>query len=193
MGNRNSSGSNTTTSKSNNIPINVEIDGDVEDKLVIHSVYGKEQKMQQIFNKITNHLNKKHDPVKYEIDWIKSGFTGTIYSITDLQNKSITAYDRNEIKTKGLRVRVKVRYNHKVRNVSITCPEMKRLGTTDPMKCSVYRGMKESYKYCAANLYHLDQYTHLTDEYGAKTECRHKDECKAYKRLENGGNALNDK
>eukprot|EP01083_Nonionella_stella_P196870 724126_1 len=174
----------------NTIKINVEIKGDVEDKFVIHSVYGKEQKMRQILNQITNYLNAKYDPVKYEIRWVDSGFTGHIYSddITDLENKSITAYDRNEIKTKGLRVNVKVRYNHKVRNVSITCPEMKRLGTTDPMKCPVYRGMKERYKYCAANLYHLDQYTHLTDEYGAKTECRHKDECKAYKRLENGGN-----
>eukprot|EP01083_Nonionella_stella_P246948 856775_1 len=167
MGNRNSSGSNTTTSKSNTVPINVKIVGDVEDKFVIHSVYGKEQKMQQIFNKITNYVNAKYDPVKYEIWHINSAsFTGEIWTITDLENTSITEYDRKEIKNKGLRVYVRVKYNHKVRNVSITCPEMKRLGTTDPMKCSVYRGMKESYKYCAANLYHLDQYTHLTDEYG---------------------------
>eukprot|EP01083_Nonionella_stella_P190582 705780_1 len=192
MGNGNSSGPNTTTSKSNTIPINVKIVGAVKDKFVIHSVYGKEQKMKQILNQITNYLNAKYDPVQYEIDYIDSpSFTG-FESHTSIYNKSITEYDRNEIKTKGLRVCVGVKYNHKVRNVSITCPEMKRLGTTDPTKCSVYRGMKESYKYCAANLYHLDQYTHLTDEYGAKTECRHKDECRAYKRLENGGNALND-
>eukprot|EP01083_Nonionella_stella_P144298 450273_1 len=125
MGNRNSSGSNTTTSKSNTIPINVEIDGDVKDKFVIHSVYGKEQKMKQILNQITNYLNAKYDPVKYEIRSIESGFTGDIYScdVTDLQNKSITEYDIKEIKNKGLSVNVKVRYNHKVRNVSITCPE----------------------------------------------------------------------
>eukprot|EP01083_Nonionella_stella_P259122 885047_1 len=179
---------------SNTIEINVVIKGHVRDKLVIHSVYGNEQKMQQILNKITNYLNQKYDPVKYEVYDINSGsFTGKIESwdITDLANKSITEYDRNEIKNKGLSVRVGVNYNHQVRNVSISCPEMKRLGTADPMKCSVYREMKESYKYCAANLSHSDQYTHLTDEYGAKTECRYKDECKAYKRLENGGNALN--
>eukprot|EP01083_Nonionella_stella_P241584 843514_1 len=70
---------------------------------------------------------------------------------------------------------------------------MRRLGTTDPMKCTIYHGMKEGYKYCAENLYHLDQFTHLADEYAAKTECRYNDECKAYKRLENGGNALKDK
>eukprot|EP01083_Nonionella_stella_P091648 256301_1 len=118
MGNRNSSGSNTTAPKSNTIAINVETDGDVEDKFVIHSVYGKEQKMQQIFNKITNYVNAKYDPVKYEIGWINSGFTGHIYSddITDLENKSITEYDIKEIKNKGLSVNVKVRYNHKVRN-----------------------------------------------------------------------------
>eukprot|EP01083_Nonionella_stella_P259121 885046_1 len=191
MANIDNSDSNTTTPMNNTMPINVKIDGDVEDKFVIHSVYGKEQKLKQIFNKITNHLNKKHDPVKYEIDCIKcESFTG-YGSLTGDANKFITEYDRNDIKNKGLSVRVGVNYNHQVRNVSISCPEMKRLGTADPMKCSVYREMKESYKYCAANLSHSDQYTHLTDEYGAKTECRYKDECKAYKRLENGGNALN--
>eukprot|EP01083_Nonionella_stella_P049217 131250_1 len=161
MGNGNSSDSKLT--------INVEIIGDVNDKFVIHLVYGKEQKMEQILNKITNYLNTKYDHVKYEINAIKSeSFTGFALPTT-LENKSITEYDRNEIKTKGLSVNVEVsKYNHQVRNVVITCPEMKRLGTADPMKCSVYCGMKESYKYCAANLYHLDEYTHLTDEYGSK-------------------------
>eukprot|EP01083_Nonionella_stella_P049218 131251_1 len=169
MGNGNSSGPNTTTSKSNTIPINVKIVGDVKDKFVIHSMYGKELKMTQILNQITNYLNTKYDPVKYEIPYIRSeSFTG-FESPTSIENKSITEYDRNEIKTKGLSVNVEVsKYNHQVRNVVITCPEMKRLGTADPMKCSVYCGMKESYKYCAANLYHLDEYTHLTDEYGSK-------------------------
>eukprot|EP01083_Nonionella_stella_P194512 717399_1 len=169
MASANSSDSNTTAPKSNTIAINVKIVGDVEDKFVIHSVYGKEQKMQQILNKITNYLNQKYDPVKYEVYKIYSAsFTGLIRSsgITYLRNRSITEYDRNEIKNKGLGVDVKVaKYNHQVRNVSISCPEMKRLGTTDPMKCSIYRGMKEGYKYCAANLYHLDEFTHLTDEY----------------------------
>eukprot|EP01083_Nonionella_stella_P022428 62009_1 len=106
MGNRNCSGSNTTTSKSNTIPIDVKIDGDVEDKFVIHSVYGKEQKMKQILNQITNYLNTKYDPVKYEIAWINSGsFTGS-KPPTSIENKSITEYDRNGIKTKGLCVRV---------------------------------------------------------------------------------------
>eukprot|EP01083_Nonionella_stella_P144299 450274_1 len=123
MGNRNSSGSNTTTSKSNTIPINVEIVGHVKDKLVIHSVYGKEQKMKQILNQITNYLNTKYDLVKYEIYYIDSeSFTGWNRP-TSIENKSITEYDIKEIKNKGLSVNVKVRYNHKVRNVSITCPE----------------------------------------------------------------------
>eukprot|EP01083_Nonionella_stella_P144300 450275_1 len=127
MGNRNSSGSNTTTSKSNTIPINVEIYSHVEDKFVIHSVYGKEQKMKQILNQITNYLNAKYDRVKYEIRSIESGFTGSELFYTEyptsIDNKSITEYDIKEIKNKGLSVNVKVRYNHKVRNVSITCPE----------------------------------------------------------------------
>eukprot|EP01083_Nonionella_stella_P106146 305854_1 len=102
----------------NSIPINVDILGHVKDKLVIHSAYEKEQKMKQIFNKITNYLDTKYDPIKYEIDYIDSGsFTRYIPSlrITDLENKSITKYDINEIKTKGLRVEVKGKYNHQVR------------------------------------------------------------------------------
>eukprot|EP01083_Nonionella_stella_P224721 799656_1 len=160
MSNADSSGPNTATSKSNTITIDVEIGGHVKDKLVIHLVYGKEQKMKQILNKITNYLNRKYDPVKYEIYWMDSeSFTGSGRP-TSIDNKSITEYDRNEIKNTGLRVQVKVpKYNHQVCNVSISCPEMKRLGTADPMKCSVYREMKESYKYCAANLSHSDQYT----------------------------------
>eukprot|EP01083_Nonionella_stella_P192530 711580_1 len=90
MANTDSSGSNTTTSKSNAIPIDVEIAGHVKDKLVIHSVYGKEQKMKQILNQITNLLNMKYDPVKYKIDYMKSeSFTGFEYP-TDIGNKSIT-------------------------------------------------------------------------------------------------------
>eukprot|EP01083_Nonionella_stella_P091955 257209_1 len=130
MGNGNSSDSNTSAPKSNTIAINVETVGDVKDKFVIHSVYGKEQKMQQIFNKITNYLNTKYDPAKYKIWMINSESFAGWELPTSIQNKSITEYDKNEIKNKGLSVDVKVQYNHQMRNVSINCPEMKRLGTT---------------------------------------------------------------
>eukprot|EP01083_Nonionella_stella_P183575 663865_1 len=101
MANADSSGPNTATSKSNTITIDVEIGGHVRDKLVIHSVYGKQQKMKQILNQITNYLHTKYDPVKYEIYYTNSeSFTG-IESPTSIENKSITEYDRNEIKTKG--------------------------------------------------------------------------------------------
>eukprot|EP01083_Nonionella_stella_P008478 24467_1 len=178
------------------ILINVDIDGHIKDTLVIHSLYAKDQKMKQILNKITNHLNQKYDPVKYEIYCIKSESYSTgkrKINITDLENESITEYGINEIKNKGLSVKVRVKYIHKVSNTTISCPEMKRLQSHDAMKCTVYREMKDSYKYCAENLYHLEQYTHFTDEYGAKTICKYKDQCKSYKRLENGGNALKDK
>eukprot|EP01084_Bolivina_argentea_P110531 197327_1 len=102
--------------KSNAISINVEIGG-VEDKLrlVIKSEYGKEQKMNQIFGKITGHLNKKYvvkNLKKYEIDVIHSGFTGAVEDITELENKSLTEYDVNEIKTKGLSVEVSICDHH---------------------------------------------------------------------------------
>eukprot|EP01083_Nonionella_stella_P045835 122866_1 len=199
MGTDNSCDSKTTIPNSNGIQITVHIEANIglskyeHIKLVIHSEYEKEQKMKHIFHKITNHVNEKYDPVKYEIDWIfRESFTGR-GEVSEFENQSITEYDINEIQNKGLKVIILVKYNHEVCNVLISCPEMKRLGTVDAMKCSVYRGMKESYKYSAENLYHLEQYTHFTDEYGAKTECSYKDECKAYRRLQDGGNALKDK
>eukprot|EP01083_Nonionella_stella_P024341 67241_1 len=202
MGNQNNCDSSTRTTvtpNTNDIKINVDIrdfDGAFKGKCVIHSRYAKEQKMRQILKEITKHLNHTYYPIKYKINIESESFTGYTNEayITDLENKSITEYDINEIKNRGLIIHVRVpTYYHRVSNVLITCPEMKRLGSEDAMKCSVYCEMKENSNHCAENLYHLDQYTHLTDEYGAKTECRHKDECNAYKRLENGGNALNDK
>eukprot|EP01083_Nonionella_stella_P091956 257210_1 len=116
MASANSSDSNTTAPKSNSIAINVETGG-VKDKFVIHSVYGKEQKMQQILSKITDYLNQKYDPVKYEIDGYISSESFTGFELpSSIENKSITEYDRNEIKNKGLSVYVKVpQYNHQVR------------------------------------------------------------------------------
>eukprot|EP01083_Nonionella_stella_P267366 903272_1 len=49
--------------------------------------------------------------------------------------------------------------------------------------------MKENQHYSAEYLHHLEQYTHFMDEYSAKTVCSDKDECKTYKRLEDGGNS----
>eukprot|EP01083_Nonionella_stella_P045837 122868_1 len=195
-------GSNTSTSLFA-IQIDVDIvitnssfsDSTTTDKLVIDFVYREEQKMKQLFDHITNHLNQRYHPATYRLRHIQDGsFTGA-QNPSDLHNKSITEYNMEEIKAKGLIVFAECcgRYRHQVSNVSITCPEMKRWRSTDAKKCSVYRGMNESYKFSAENLYHLEQFTHFTDEYGAKTACRYKDECNAYKRLENGGNRLEDK
>eukprot|EP01083_Nonionella_stella_P039264 106786_1 len=148
MANRNSSDPNTTTSKSNTIPINVKIGGHVKDTFVIHSVYAKEQKMKQILNKITNHVQQTYHPIQYELFRIKPGsFTGYGCEIAAVENTSITEYDIDEITQQGLIVDVNVQFHHEVSNVSISCPQMKRLKTKDATKCTVYREMKENHKF----------------------------------------------
>eukprot|EP01083_Nonionella_stella_P297574 1010443_1 len=149
--------------------------------------------MGEILKKIRNNFNQKYDCVEYQIDYVASGsFTGYC-GISALYGKFLREYDRNEIKTKGLIVCLNPLYHHKVRDVLISCPEMKQLRSNDVMKCSVYRAMKERYEYSLQNLYHMEQYAHFPDEYAAKPVCKYEDDCKAHTRLENGGNALKDK
>eukprot|EP01083_Nonionella_stella_P066706 175890_1 len=178
------------------IQINVLTKGCVKDKLTIDSVYSKEQKMKEILNKITTDLSQKYTPMKYTIYRIDSdSFTGSVQgneNIVLLQKKSITDYDRSEVKKKGLIVSLVGHYTHKVDEVTIECPEMIHKKTNDVTQCSIYSAMVQDYQYNPQSLYHLEQYTHFVDEYHGKMLCRHKDQCKAYKRLEHGGNAIAD-
>eukprot|EP01083_Nonionella_stella_P039263 106784_1 len=136
-----------------NVEINVTVSdvhcgGDMRDTFVIHSVYAKEQKMKQILNKITNHVQQTYHPIQYELFRIKPGsFTGYGCEIAAVENTSITEYDIDEITQQGLIVDVNVQFHHEVSNVSISCPQMKRLKTKDATKCTVYREMKENHKF----------------------------------------------
>eukprot|EP01083_Nonionella_stella_P080936 222649_1 len=191
------------------IAINVETDGNdarVKGHLVIEAVYDKQQKMQQILNEIMNRLHQKYYPTQYEYNWIK-GFTGEVSmnnwankscvrsdaDFVNLGNKSITEYDIDEIQKKGLYVYVIIKEHvQQIDNVSITCPEMDEINTFDPQKCKIYVQVTEKCQYSAGHLRHLNEFTHFVDEYTEKPVCGDHDSCKAYKRLENGGNKIED-
>ena len=75
---------------------------------------------------------------------------------------------------------------------NITCEYMKKINSNDPLHCPIYYAMKEKYEWNAENLKHLNTFNHHKDEFTEKSECKYGDECKTYRRLENGHDKLYD-
>ena len=46
--------------------------------------------------------------------------------------------------------------------------------------------MKQDYIWNKKNLQHLNEFTHLKDEYSDKSKCKYSEQCKSFKRLEDG-------
>eukprot|EP01084_Bolivina_argentea_P154062 268585_1 len=178
-----------------NIPINININSEDFDneKFVIWASYTKDEKIQNILNCIQKkyyptNCNIKVDKIKYR------SFTGYVdsWDMTDIKNKSLTDYKKNDIINKGLDVGVEVKREHKVHGLKITCKFMTDLKSSDPLKCPIYFGMKEKYEWNDKNLAHLNAWNHFEDEFSSKPKCKYFDKCKAYIRLENGNNKIND-
>eukprot|EP01084_Bolivina_argentea_P271284 461549_1 len=150
--------------------------------------------MANILNQITKHLNKKYHPIKLEISYIGKGFTGFVGrdTMNDVANKSITTFDKNDIIKYGLTVRVDIMYEHKILFDTASCPFMNKLNSNDPLQCPIYKAMKIKYKLTKENVNHLNEFSHFIDEYGQKPPCKYKDECKAFIRMESGGNKIED-
>eukprot|EP01084_Bolivina_argentea_P310097 536486_1 len=99
------------------------------------------------------------------------------------------------------------KYNHKIKSKNITCPFIKKNADDDedkksnqvdnnehsPFLCPVYKAMKNNYAYTEDNLKHIIEFTHFKHEFLEKPECRFNDNCKAYIRLEQGGNRIEDR
>lgn len=136
----------------------------------------------------------------------KASFIHLLYGGTRLDNeRTLTSY--NIIKESTLKLdwdfvaietdRIKRVYKHEP-NVN-NCPLMinsKKKGDDDTDSkeeefggvCQVYEDLKQ-YKFCLKHLQHMQTYNHCDLKY---VLCRYGDSCKAYKRLENGGNRLDD-
>eukprot|EP01084_Bolivina_argentea_P154060 268583_1 len=181
-----------------NIAININIKGaftwdNINQKnFVIWASYTKDEKIQNILNCI----QKKYYPINIKVGEIyEESFTGEVDSdemMTDIKNKSLTDYKKNDIINKGLDVGVEVKREHKVHGLEITCKFMIDLKSNNPLKCPIYFGMKEKYEWNDKNLAHLNAWNHFEDEFSSKPKCKYFDKCKAYIRLENGNNKIND-
>eukprot|EP01084_Bolivina_argentea_P019684 36604_1 len=63
----------------------------------------------------------------------------------------------------------------------------------DPLKCPIYYATKQQYQFDKQHLNHLNEFNHFLNEYEEKPSCKYSDDCNAYKRMENGGNRMDDK
>eukprot|EP01084_Bolivina_argentea_P029034 53907_1 len=81
---------------------------------------------------------------------------------------------------------------HQISDKNITCEYMKHIKSQEPLHCPIYYNMKKKYEFNKNNLNHLNEFTHFINEMNEKPECNYNDKCKAYIRMEQGTNRLDD-
>eukprot|EP01084_Bolivina_argentea_P270690 460340_1 len=171
-----------------------------KETIVVNASYDDEETMRNVGDRIINVLNFKHDPMKFTMSTIeKNPFIkqtirwGYLENEEQFVDEPITKYDKDAILKHGLNVQVNMKkFIHKITANNISCQYMIDNKTINPMGCLIYVKMKDQYEYTEDNLNHLNEFIHHKDEYMDKTECKFSDECKAYKRLEEGDNKLED-
>ena len=72
------------------------------------------------------------------------------------------------------------KYIHNIQQQQITCPNMLKSGSKNPLNCHVYMDMIEKYQCNQKNLNHLLQFQHFENEYENKPKCEYGDSCKGY-------------
>eukprot|EP01084_Bolivina_argentea_P115446 205289_1 len=154
-----------------------------------------------LLNKIEKVINADFYPEIHIIDefngvWIYDHTTTSWFS----WGNKITDDDVDTIKKEGFSVETRIQVPHKIINDGITCEYIKNNNEFksnddefNPIKCPIYKAMKIGYSFTEKNLNHLVKYTHFRDEYNEKPVCKYNIKCKAFIRLENGGNRLDDK
>eukprot|EP01084_Bolivina_argentea_P203236 347148_1 len=149
-----------------------------------------------VMRTILDHLHKMKHPMKFRINKIER-LNKISVSNSNLERRIIVLNANNSATDDDqdvLELSVAMdRYHHQTLSKTITCEQLKSKNSQNPMDCSIYATMKGKYKWNEQNLKHLTNFTHFNDDYNQKTPCRYYDECKAYKRLEQGGNELSDK
>eukprot|EP01084_Bolivina_argentea_P163836 284954_1 len=102
----------------------------------------------------------------------------------------ITESESNFIQSEG--IRMVTRKVHQIQTNNIDCEYMIE-SDNDPFQCPIFSAMKNCYDFTQRNLSHMEQFTHFHDEYKERSACKYGMQCKAFLRLENGGNKLYDR
>eukprot|EP01084_Bolivina_argentea_P215183 365304_1 len=155
--------------------------------ILILALYSDKETIGNVLDSIEKHLNERFKPLKLRIcDF----YPFRQYTCPEFKLLKNIHYKPNELRK--LPVQVEVKYQHKVRNISISCEYLKKINTNNSLHCPIYYAMKEQFEFTQENLSHLINFSHFHDEYEEKPKCKYGEECKAYVRCENGQNLLND-
>eukprot|EP01084_Bolivina_argentea_P294372 506479_1 len=150
-----------------------------------------------LLNQCEQELVKLAAPVECKIYKIeKSSFISKdifISDNTDIFDKILTSWDTNQIISKGLVVKFYIEMEHKVQDLDIQCPEMNTQVSADPLSCSIFKSMKQDYKFSENSLKHLQTYSHYKTARFESPECRYGVKCRSFKRMQEGGYRLDDR
>eukprot|EP01084_Bolivina_argentea_P047126 86821_1 len=196
-----------------NIMIPITVTNPFHESFAVKSAIIPSVSIENIFSKIIKYINKKYYPQKYFISKINCNsflYTKNDINISigdrDWNNISIRSFSRKSIAEQGLSIEINIaKYKHKVTNNDITCKyitmHQKNISSNDNdekkivdhLQCPIYKAMKIDYDFSEDNLNHLHEFSHFRDEYVDKVRCRHGQTCRAFIRLRDGGNRLDDR
>ena len=168
---------------------------------VISIYYSSNTPLQTLIDKIIDYTKNKY-ALDYEamiilhtsfigkrVKYVQKEYIKNWFSVW---RRPITDYNKNDIIEKGLKLYIDFKYVHKPYTNDITCPYICD-NDDDALKCPIYSSMKNKYQFSKKNLNHLFEFNHFENEYKSKSICKYEQECKAFIRLENGGNRLDDR
>eukprot|EP01083_Nonionella_stella_P129074 391387_1 len=164
--------------------------------------------IQDLLNKCTQKINQILFPNAYRIWQIREESFLNMEVLLDIEihdqlrivrstvrSRTLATYNPNTIKTKGLTVSIINEYEHNIASPSITrCAYVKN--GQSPTVCPIYSSLKDATDekdMSELQLNHLYESSHFGDEFNEKPRCLQGNECKSFRNLENGGNALKDR
>eukprot|EP01084_Bolivina_argentea_P288778 495703_1 len=175
-----------------NMPVTIECarnnDFDFNFELVIPYDQKYDYTINILLKDILKFINTKLAPFKFIITQVQANsFIGLELNndFTLVANENVTEYAADTVTQAGIHLQIDLDiYQHKPISFELLCPDMM---TKDDL-CPIYGEMRYQDKFTENMLNHLYEYQHPDD-----TECKYGDECYAYRRLEKGGNELNDR
>eukprot|EP01084_Bolivina_argentea_P208790 355834_1 len=167
-------------------PRNHEYDNNFEITVPYHTENANQYRICTFLSDVHEYINDQYSPIKFHITHISAeSFLGMDMGPNECDwNDKITSYSQVDICSKGISLEIDIDiYEHNITSLVPMCPEMQNLNEI----CPVYVRMRYQDTFNQENLDHLIEYEH-PDE----SSCKYGDQCYAFKRLEAGGNDLND-
>eukprot|EP01083_Nonionella_stella_P086513 240394_1 len=174
------------------IGIVVKPTGCLQDEFVIYALYSETEKSNNLIKTATTYVQHKLYQKYRCVLTVKATETWQ-WKFEITQKKEYLMNDPNPFLIfLSLHINFVIEYEHKVKDVNITCTHMIKAKSDNPLKCPIYCAVKQEYQFNKANYHHLRDHYHLKNEFKDKPQCRYSSECEAYIRQQKGGDRIDD-